>query len=141
MYFWSSIIVYDFSSNLKSIFYWMRNDESISKKFKSFSKQKILRCTFKHNQSIKIKGIKRRENKEDEKLKAQLNVDPSNCPRIYHPCAMKCKRFFPDLEPIIGPRAEFHDTCLLIKRKIFNIYFTGRLVNGRRFPLYQPVPP
>lgn len=74
-------------------FYWMRNDESISKKFKSFSKQKILRCTFKHNQSIKIKGIKRRENKEDEKLKAQLNVDPSNCPRIYHPCAMKCKVF------------------------------------------------
>jgi hypothetical protein len=48
---------------------------------------------------------------------------------------------FADLEPIIGPRAEFHDTGLFVERKIFNVYLTGRLVYGRRFPFYQAVPP
>jgi hypothetical protein len=45
------------------------------------------------------------------------------------------------LKPVIGPGPEFHDTCLLVEGKVLNVDLTGRLVNGGRLPLYQPVPP
>ena len=45
------------------------------------------------------------------------------------------------LKPIIGPGTEFHDTCLFVEGKIFDVNLTGRLVNCRRLPLHQPVPP
>ena len=52
--------------------------------------------------------------------------------------------FYPSifyLKSIICPAAKFHDTCLFIKWKIFYIYFTGRFVDGGRFPLHQSVVP
>ena len=40
------------------------------------------------------------------------------------------------LVTIIGPTAEFHETCLHIKRKVADVDFTRRLENGRRCPSY-----
>ena len=41
-----------------------------------------------------------------------------------------------NLEAIVSPAPEFHDTCLLIEGKIFYINLTRRLINGRRLPFY-----
>jgi hypothetical protein len=46
-----------------------------------------------------------------------------------------------NLKPIIGPRPKLHDTRLLVERKVFDVNLTGRLVDGGRFPLHQPVVP
>ena len=40
------------------------------------------------------------------------------------------------LEAIIGPATKFHHTSLFIKREIFNIHFTGRMVNRWRLPFH-----
>lgn len=45
------------------------------------------------------------------------------------------------LKPIIGPRSEFHNTGLFVEWEIFDVDFAWRLVNGRRFPLDQAIPP
>ena len=46
-----------------------------------------------------------------------------------------------NLEAVISPTTKFHDTGLLIERKIFDVNFTGRLVNGWWFPFHQTIPP
>lgn len=43
----------------------------------------------------------------------------------------------PYLKPIISPWSKFHHAGLLIKRKIFNINFARRFVNGWRFPFHH----
>ena len=40
----------------------------------------------------------------------------------------------PHLTAIVGPRAKLHEAALLIKRKILDINFTGRLVDSWGFP-------
>jgi len=45
----------------------------------------------------------------------------------------------PYLEAVIGPTTEFQNAGLLVKGEIFYVYLTRRLVNGRRFPLDQPL--
>ena len=45
----------------------------------------------------------------------------------------------PYLEAVIGPTTEFQNAGLLVKGEILYVYLTRRLVNGRRFPLDQPL--
>ena len=45
------------------------------------------------------------------------------------------------LKPVIGPRAELHDTGLLVEGEILDVDLAGRLVDGRGLPLYKAVPP
>ena len=42
------------------------------------------------------------------------------------------------LEAVVGPRAEFHDTRLLVEREILDVYLAGGLVYGRGLPLHPP---
>lgn len=39
-----------------------------------------------------------------------------------------------NLESVVGPRGELHETVLFVKRKIFDVYFTCAFIKGRRFP-------
>ena len=43
------------------------------------------------------------------------------------------------LESVICPTTEFHDAGLFVKWEILYIDFATRFVDGRRFPLDQPV--
>lgn len=43
------------------------------------------------------------------------------------------------LVSVIRPTTEFHDARLFVKWKILYIDFATRFVDGRRFPLDQPV--
>ena len=45
------------------------------------------------------------------------------------------------LEAIVCPTAKLHDTCLLVKREVLDVYLAGGLVDGRRLPLHQAVEP
>ena len=41
------------------------------------------------------------------------------------------------LEAVVGPATELHDAGLLVEREILDVHLTGRMINGRRFPLNQ----
>ncbi len=46
-----------------------------------------------------------------------------------------------DLESVIGPRAHLKDAALRVIREVLDVDEAGRLVDGGRAPLHQPVEP
>ena len=47
----------------------------------------------------------------------------------------------PHLKTVISPTSKLHNTRLLVKGEIFDIYFTGGFINSWRLPLYKTVVP
>ena len=44
-----------------------------------------------------------------------------------------------NLESIVCPAAELHNTGLLVEGKILDVHLTGAVVDGWRLPLHQPL--